>query len=283
MKTTQLIILTLFIAACTITPKSVIVTNNASLDNISEPMDSSPKPSRVVLFTEDFLSVAQWTKSVRPTIKDEALSSEDLLIDSKDSFSSRNGLEFSFDVKPLADEFIYMGFVVKFVEKTYSSNEAKVQIRADGSISYWIEGHCVATPKVETKSIQLDRHFHKITFRAHTDGSAEWLLDGASQMKRTNFDIGGDYSIALSGSKGDNPMLLDNMEVISLSEAAPSQDICQSVPHVISNPCPAGKCLSNGICCPSYISYYCEGYCYPSDQAAMSKSQGRCAEWKIVC
>ena len=49
------------------------------------------------------------------------------------------------------------------------------------------------------------------------------------------------------------------------------------------NPCGFGNCVSNNQCCPSYARYYCEGACYKTNTDAMSASNGRCVNWRIVC
>jgi hypothetical protein len=244
------------------------------------------------LFTEEFSGdvLSRWVAGTTPKIDSESfdsavLTSEDLSISSSDTFPTKNGIEFSFDLQPVESSFIYSGFIVRIVEKTFTSNEAKVDIRADGTAYFWIRGHCVPTPQVEQKAIPLDSNFHTFTFRAHTDGSSEWLLDGIVQMERAMFDTGGDdYAVFISGNTGANDsMYLDNIKVVSLGEEEPQYKICESKVVVVKNTCDPGYCLSNGICCSRAAPYYCNGACYATRDKAMSASQGRCSSWKIIC
>lgn len=56
-----------------------------------------------------------------------------------------------------------------------------------------------------------------------------------------------------------------------------------AVANTNANSCGSGQCLSNGVCCPSYSKYYCEGRCYASDDDAMSASKGECVNFNIAC
>lgn len=63
---------------------------------------------------------------------------------------------------------------------------------------------------------------------------------------------------------------------------------CQERDVITTSPrggCSTGYCLSNGMCCPSNQRYYCHvtNGCHVSQQDAMTKSQGACSSFKIIC
>jgi hypothetical protein len=244
--------------------------------------------SQTILLSENFSSDLQlWFQTISPTLENGTLSARNFIIYTSEDFPSKNGIKLSFDIS--SSNSPSGKFNIKFVEKSYPSNHVEFVTDTTGNWMYWIEGNCITpTPKVEIKENPADTIFHKITFISHSNGSAEWLLDGELQIRRENFDLGGNYNLVLSGSSligsKENNIFIDNFEIISLNEVASSSDICKEISHTPSkNSCPLGYCSSNGICCPSYAQYYCEEYCYSTNVLATSKSQGRCTEWKIVC
>ena len=259
---------------------------------IEEPIDErEPLAPEEILFTEDFSQSlgSSWTQTITPTIISEELSARDFYIHTAETFPSQNGLELSFEIKSSSSR-PSGGFEIKLVEKDYDSNYATLRLDTQSNTIYYLEGHCVEpTPRVQVSShFPTDNEFHQFTLRMHTDGSAEWLLDGEVQFQRNNFDLGGDYTLVVTGSSligsSENNVFLDNIQLSSLNEAAPQEDICPEVAHTpAQNSCGVGRCLSNGICCYDYAQYYCEGYCYYSRERAMSQSQGRCSEWRIIC
>ncbi|MFH1786966.1 MAG: hypothetical protein ABH829_04945 [archaeon] len=264
------------------------------VDEPDEPItsDAPPELPATLLFSDDFsASLDNWKISAAPKIIDGAVSSDSFVIETSTSFPSKNGIELSFDF--LSPSNPSGTFTVTFVEKTFASNYAKFYtVTPTGNLGYHIYGHCVTpAPLVHNQAGPIDGNFHSFIFRAHTNGSAEWIQDGYVQFQRNNFDIDGDYTLMLSGSsligsaqRDEHNVFIDNIKIASLNEPTSSSDICKAIsPTPAKNPCPYGDCLSNGICCSSYSPYYCEGHCYSSSNAAMSASQGRCVNFRIVC
>ncbi|MDP2750705.1 MAG: hypothetical protein Q8O89_07790 [Nanoarchaeota archaeon] len=94
------------------------------------------------------------------------------------------------------------------------------------------------------------------------------------------------HSADLSGSKPGELIELKCYESYyeyEVIEPTPQTQTGKTTNTGSANSCGYGNCLSNGICCPSYARYYCEGYCYASSSKALSASQGRCVNFRIVC
>ena len=157
---------------------------------IEEPIDErEPLAPEEILFTEDFSQSlgSSWTQTITPTIISEELSARDFYIHTAETFPSQNGLELSFEIKSSSSR-PSGGFEIKLVEKDYDSNYATLRLDTQSNTIYYLEGHCVEpTPRVQVSSnFPTDNEFHQFTLRMHTDGSAEWLLDGEVQFQRNN-------------------------------------------------------------------------------------------------
>jgi hypothetical protein len=240
------------------------------------------------LFSDDFSDSSAWQGV--PVIVDGAAVAKDLSMSTIEEFQSKNGLEASFELTLRNSTAPFAGFSIKIVEKSYASNIATLEVRADGTAVYGIQGHCVPTPQVEAGIIAVDGKSHEFTFAAHADGNAEWLLDGSVAMAREKFDTGGLYTLQVSGSSAigakdtSSSMLLDNLIINSLGEPESADKICESQAVVVKNTCPyVGYCNSNGMCCPADAQYYCQGTCYTYRNKAMAVSNGRCNSWRIIC
>jgi hypothetical protein len=245
-------------------------------------------PEEKLLFSDDFSTASAWQGV--PVIADGAAVAKDISMSTIEEFPSKNGLEVSFELMPRSSTAPFAGFSIKIAEKAYASNIATLEVRADGTVNYGIQGHCVPTPQVLTGSIAVDGKFHEFTFIAHADGKAEWLLDGSTAMERNKFDTGGLYTLQVSGSSAigakdtSSSMLLDNITISSLGEPEAASKICEPEVVEVKNTCPyAGYCNSNGICCPADAQYYCEGTCYTYRNKAMAVSAGRCNSWRVIC
>jgi hypothetical protein len=246
-------------------------------------------------FEEDFPG-DNWTITAEPYILeldgDPVLNCSDCDMTTQYAYSSSNGIGVSFDLFLPSN---WNGFYVFIRDKDLPAiNYAELDIKPYyGTISYWIRGHCVPTPQVVTLEAPFDDQWHNFIFVANTNGNAGWSIDGDVVMERSNF-LPGYYNVRILGGGcvhvglglNCSEVLADNVVVASLGEVA--QDIsCEAGGGgtVFKNPCGAGYCWSNGVCCPSSAQYYCSrtDRCYVSQNAAIKASNGACTSFRVVC
>jgi len=260
---------------------------------------SPDEPTIETLFYEKFDGAFpgdNWTVTVAPEIlsvdDDPVLNCSGCDMTTQYAYSSSNGIGISFDIfLPSNGNSLYVFIKDKNLP---AINYAELDIKPFyTTIVYWIRGQCVPTPQVVTLEAPFDDQWHNFIFVANTDGNAGWSIDGNVVMERSNF-MPGDYSVRMLGGGcvhvglglNCSEILVDNVGIASLAETA--QDISCNPGGgggVFKNPCGAGYCWSNGVCCPSSAQYYCSATnkCYSSKNDAMTAGGARCSSFRIVC